>query len=531
MLLLLTRAMWRCFTHLVFPAIVLEAFLLTASPTFAASCESLASTALPHATVTMAETVLPGTFALSGSAGTAQGGAGPKFDDLAAFCRVMATSKPSSDSDIKIEVWLPVSGWNGKFQGTGNGCFGGAISYTAMADVLRTGSAGAATDTGHDSTKGCFVPGDGAFALGHPEKLKDFGERAYHDMTVDAKILIAAFYGSGPKLSFLDQCGGGSREGLSEVQRYPEDWDAVAAGGLDGYSTHHVLAQLWAWQATHKTEASYIPPSKYPILHEAALAACDVRDGVKDGVISDPTRCKFDPAVLKCKGVDGPNCLTAPQVEAARTIYTAPTNPRTKEKLFGPLLPGSELGWGAVAGPQPFAYAIDVFKYVAFKDPTWDIRTRPINFDSDVKLVDAPENLILDASDPDISKFIDRGGKLLMIGGWSDTPIAPSSNTQYFDALIEKMGPKRLKDSVRFYMVQGMGHCPGKAGPNAYYVDTFHIIQDWKERGIVPEDLIATHYVNGKEDRKVLVCQYPRVAIYKGSGDANDPANFSCKAR
>lgn len=490
----------------------------------AASCESLASTALPHATITLAEMVGPGAFKPPIAPGR-----GARFDNAPGFCRVAATVKPTADSDIKIEVWLPASGWNGKFQATGNGCFGGAINYGAMANVIRTGSATAGTNAGHDSTLGCAV-GAGDFVFGHPEKLKDFAERSFHEMTVDAKTLIAAFYGNRPKLSFLDECGGGARQALTEIQKFPEDYDAVAAGGLDGHSTHHVLGQLWVWQAAHKDEASYIPPSKYPLIHEAALAACDAQDGVKDGVISDPTHCKFDPGVLECKGSDTSNCLSAPQVEAARKIYTAPNNPRTHEQLFGPLLPGSELGWAAQAGAQPFGYGVDFFRYLVFKDPNWDPKTRPVNFDSDAKAADAPENRILNANNPDISKFIDRGGKLFIIGGWADTGIAPFSNTEYYDAMVAKMGPKKIKDSVRFYMVPDMGHCPGTAGPSAYAVDTFHLIQDWKEKGQTPGDLVLTHYINGNEDRKVLVCQYPNRAMYKGSGDINDPANYSCPA-
>jgi len=510
-----------------FLAILIIAAIICVLPASAATCESLASVSLPHATVASAEAIPAGTFKLPGGRAGANG---PRFDDLPSFCRVTATSKPSPDSDIKIEVWLPVvSSWTGKFQGTGNGCFGGAISYAQMADVLRNGNAAAATDTGHDSNIGCNPPGDGAFALGHPEKLEDFGERAYHEMTVDAKLLIPAFYGSAPKLSFLDLCGGGSREALSEVQRYPEDWDAVAAGGLDGYSTHHVIGQMWIWQAAHKTDASYIPPTKYPAIHQAALEACDALDGVKDGVIAEPSRCKFDPGVLECKSGDGPSCLTAPQVEAARAIYNAPSNPRTGEKLFGPLMPGSELGWGAVAGQNPFGYAIDFYRYAAFKDPAWDYRARPVNFDADVKLLDTPENHIVNARNPDVSKFLGRGGKLLLIGGWNDTAIAPFSNTSYFDALISKKMDRRFKDSIRFYMVPDMGHCPGKTGASAYDVDTFHVIQDWREKGKSPDPLIATHYVSGKEDRKVLVCRYPQVARYKGSGSTGDPANFACR--
>ena len=509
------------------PAILLIAVLLIPSVVSAASCESLASTALPHATITAAEIVAAGAFRLTAPP---PGGRGPQFGNAPSFCRVAATLKPTSDSDIKIEVWLPTSGWNGKFQPSGNGCFGGAINYGAMANHIRTGSATAGTNGGHDSDAGCAA-GAGAFVFGHPEKLKDFAERSFHEMTVDAKTLISAYYGNGPKLSFLDECGGGSRQALTEIQRFPDDYDAVAAGGLDGHSTHHVLGQLWVWQATHKDEASYIPPAKYPIIHRAAVEVCDARDGVKDGVISDPTRCKFDPGILECKGGDAASCLTAPQVEAARKIYTAPANPRTKQHLFGPLLPGSELGWAAQAGPLPFGYGADFFRYLVFKDPNWDPKTRPINFDSDATAADAAENLVLNANNPDISKFIDRGGKLFIMGGWADTGIAPFSNTEYYEAMVAKMGAKKMKDAVRFYMVPDMGHCPGTVGASAYAVDTFHIIQDWKEKGQAPDQLIMTHYVNGKEDRKVLVCQYPQIGTYKGSGDINDPANYSCKAR
>ena len=199
-------------------------------------CESLASTALPHASIGSAQLVAAGAFQPHVPVTP---GRGPRYDDLASFCRITIASKPTSDSDIKIEVWLPASNWNGKFQPTGNGCFGGAINYGAMGNVIRTGSATAGTNAGHDSTAGCAA-GAGTFVFGHPEKLKDFAERSFHEMTIDAKTLIAGFYGSGAK-SFLDECGGGARQALTEMQRYPEDYDAVAAGGLDGHSTHHSL--------------------------------------------------------------------------------------------------------------------------------------------------------------------------------------------------------------------------------------------------------------------------------------------------
>ena len=261
-------------------------------------CEQLRSLTLPNVTITAAESVAAG--------------AAP------AHCRVAAVLTPSSDSHIEMETWLPVSGWNGKFQAVGNGGWAGSISFDAMAAALREGYATASTDTGH---KSAVTPG-ASFALDHPEKLTDFGYRAVHEMTVTAKALIAAYYGTGAKLAYWNSCSNGGRQGLMEAQRYPDDFDGIVAGAPAANWTGRSLASLWVAQAVHKDEASYIPPAKYPLLNRAVLEACDALDGVRDGILADPMRCKFDPEVLRCAGADGPACLTAAQVEAARKIYT-----------------------------------------------------------------------------------------------------------------------------------------------------------------------------------------------------------------
>jgi feruloyl esterase len=499
--------------------VVLTAVLgLYVLPAMAAPCETLASTALPNATISVAETVAAGQF--TPPAATAGRGG---FQTLPAFCRVVAKLKPSSDSDINIEVWLPATGWNGNFQPAGNGNWGGSINFAEMANILRSGFATASTDTGHAGSVA-------SFAYGHPEKLVDFGYRAFHEMTVAAKALVSAYYGSGPKLSLINQCGGGSREALASIQRFPADYDAAGVIGFDGHKTTLHFGQIWLYQATHKEPASYIPPEKYPMIHQAILNRCDgLADGVKDGIVDNPEACPWNPEEIQCKEGDGSNCLTAAQVEAVRTIYTPVTNPKTKARVNSQVFKGSELGWGSAAGPDPFPNAVEFFKWVVFADPNWDYKTRPVNFDTDVAIAQGPALSALSAVNPDITGFLDRGGKILIVGGWADAAIAPGASIDYYKAVVAKMGADKVRDSVRLFMVPGMGHCLGTTGTDAFNFDSLKLLQDWREGGKAPEQIVATHYQNGKEAGTRLVCAYPQIAVYTGAGRPNDAANFVCK--
>src|ERR1700691_4866300 len=389
----------------------------------AATCESLSSLAVPHTTITLAQSVDAGQFTLPA------GAPGPNFKDLPAFCRVSATSTPTSDSEIKIEVWMPVSGWNGKLRGTGNGGLGGNLSFGGLSAAMQGGFAVVGEKTGQENGSD--------YALSQPEKIVAFGARPAHEMTITAKAAIAAFYGSAPKFSYMAECGGGSIAALKEAQKYPDDYNGVVVGAFASHLTHHTFAQMWIWQATHKDAASFIPPAKFPAIHEAALAACDAKDGVKDGVIEDPATCKFDPGVVECKGADNNTCLTAPQVEAARKLYAGPKNPRTGEQIYSPLYPGSELGWGQLTGDAPISIATDFMKYFALKDPNWDYKTRPINFDSDVALADQPANLPVNAIDPDIKKFVAHGGKMMLWGGWNDSGVPPLEVVNYYHNVVK----------------------------------------------------------------------------------------------
>ena len=474
------------------------AILAIGIPAMAATCESLASLSLPDTTITKAELVPAG-----------------GVDPTPAHCRIAATLKPTSDSDIKIEVWMPSSGWNGNFQAVGNGGWSGSISNAAMADAVRRGYATASTDTGHEG-------GSASFALGHPEKLIDYAYRSEHEMTVKAKSIIAAFYGNAPKLSYWNGCSAGGKQALKEAQRFPADFDGIIAGAPGNNWTGRAIESMWIAQAVHRDEAGYIPPEKYPLIHNVVLEACDSLDGVKDGLIEDPTRCHFDPKVLQCKDADSSSCLTAPQVEAARKIYSGAINPRTKQQIFPGLEPGSELGWATLAGPRPFAIGNDHFKYVVFKDPNWDYKT--LNFDGDVALAEKTDNGLINATDPNLKPFFGHGGKLIQYHGWNDWQISPLNSVHYYQSVLETLGGAgKVQESYRLFMVPGMGHCGGGEGPNRF--DMVSALEQWVEQRKPPAQIIAA---DAKIARTRPLCPYPQVAKYKGTGSIDDAANFAC---
>jgi len=483
----------------------------------AATCESLLTLTLANTTITSAQT------------GPAANVPNPDVvRNLPAFCRVTATLAPTSDSDIKVEVWLPAppaegapgnTAWNGKLQSVGNAAWGGVIPYPALATAVAAGYASAATDTGHVGNTAKFVPG-------HPEKLIDYGYRAVHEMTVAAKAIVAAFYGSPAQRTYWNGCSTGGRQGLMEALRYPADYDAVIAGAPVNYRTHQLTWELWIAQAVHRTEASYIPPAKYPAIHRAVLDACDANDGLKDGLIDDPRACKFDPKVLHCTAGDVASCLTAPQVEAARQIYSPAVVPSSKKEIFPALQPGSELAWGALAGQQPVAEAVEFFQYVVLNDPAWDYKT--LSFDTGAELADKAAGDVLNVIEPNLKPFFDRGGKLLMYHGWNDQFVAPVNSINYYTSILNAPATKgRLANSIRLFMAPGMNHCRAGEGPNTF--DAMGALDRWVARGEAPDRLDASHETAGTIDRTRPLCAYPTVARYNGSGSIDDAASFTCR--
>jgi feruloyl esterase len=439
--------------------------------------------------------------------------------DLPAFCRVAATLMPSADSDIKIEVWMPASAWNGKLQAVGNAGWSGAINYGGMANAVRRGYASASTDTGHNG-------GSAEFALGHPEKLIDFAYRSEHEMTVKAKAVIAAFYGSGPKLSYWNGCSSGGKQGLKEAQNYPDDYDGIIAGAPANNWVALLSADMMHSVTLLKDPASRIPEASLTLLHNAAVEACDGLDGVKDGVIQDPRQCHFDPSALLCKGTATEGCLTAAQVDAAKTIYGPFQNPRTHQEIFPGLEPGSEPGWGAFETQGVFPISNDYFRYVIYRDPNWDFRTFDV-----IRDVAAAEKLdhdnVLKAVDPNLAPFVSHGGKLILYHGWSDNLIAPLNSIHYFESVATKLGGlEKTEQSVRLFMVPGAGHCGG--GEGAINFDMIGPLEQWAERGIAPESVTASHRWGPKVDQTRPLCPYPLVAKFKGIGSTDDAANFTC---
>jgi len=481
------------------------------------SCESLLSFKASNTTITSAELVPAGAFSSppSGRSNAAQGFANP-----VAVCRVAATLKPSADSDIKVEVWMPSSGWNGKFQAVGNGGWAGLIDYPAMSAAVGRGYAASATDTGHT--------GDGgAFALGHPERFVDFAWRSEHEMTVSAKAIITAFYGSAPRFAYWNGCSTGGRQGLMEAQRFPGDYDGIIAGASANPRTQLNAAHLAVHQKVWRDPAGYIPAAKFPAIHAAVLDACDAIDGVTDRLIQDPTRCRFDPRVLACKGEDGPSCLTGPQIDAVTAIMSS-VKTRDGVEIFPGREPGAELGWGVLFGqPEPGPLAVDTFKYLLYKNPNWDWRT--FDLDRDVaKAVASPEVAIADAVDPDLSGFTKDGGKLLMYHGWSDPLVAPRASIKYYDSVLAAMGGTDKTSSwIRLFMVPGMGHCRPGDGPNTF--DAIASLERWVEQGQAPTQIVASQITKGKVDRTRPLCPYPEAAVYKGTGSIDEAANFACK--
>ena len=489
--------------------------VVSAMPLGAAPCENLGDLKLPDTTIALAQSVPAGGFAAAGGAGR---GGGNQFGDLPAFCRITATLKPSSDSNIKIEVWMPASNWNGKFEAVGNGGWNGNIDNNALATGLRRGYATAATDTGHEGGGGPWMQSQ--------EKLIDFGYRAVHEMTVNAKALIKAYYNNEAKLSYWNGCSAGGRQGLKASQKYPNDFDGIVAGAPALNSTGRAAFSVWIAQNMHKEEASYIPPAKYGPIHDAVLQACDAIDGVKDRVIENPRQCKFDPKVLQCSAGDSANCLTSPQVLSAQTMYKPVVNSKTQKSIFPGLEPGSEMGWATFGGPQAFGIGTQMYQFMVFKDPNWDYKK--LNFDSDMAAVDKIENGVVNAMDPNLKPFFARGGKMIQYHGWADQQIPSGSSVEYYQSVLDTMGGiGKVKENYRLFMVPGMGHCGGGDGPSSF--DMLAALEQWVEKGKAPDSIPAAHLTNGQPDRTRILCPYPQVATYKGSGSTDDAANFACK--
>lgn len=475
----------------------------------AGACEDLTLLIIPNTIVTSATPV---------AAGSAQTrGRGPG-EMLPAYCRVVAIAKPTNDSEIHLEVWLPTpEAWNGKFVGTGNGGYSSAFSIADMARALSRGYATAGSDTGHQGA-------DLKFGSGHMEKIEDWGFRAVHVMTENAKLIARKYYGSFPKHSYFTGCSTGGHQALSEAQRYPADYDGIVAGDPGNERVHLNANFLWAYTALYKEPNSALPVAKLPLITKAALAQCDAGDGIKDGIIADPRNCKFDPAVLLCSNGDQLTCLTQPQIDAVKKIYAGPRNPRTGVSIMPGFPVGSEAGWAAYFVGQPAPARIDFWRLWVFDNPSWDWR----NFDFDADLDYADRKLAaVNAVNTDLREFKANRGKLLVYHGWADPVVPPEATIRYYEGVQKAMGGARnTSEFARLFMVPGMGHCSGGAGPSSF--DALGALDEWVTSGTAPAKMIASHSTNGKVDRTRPLCPYPAVAKWNGVGSTDDATSFAC---
>lgn len=508
------------------------------------NCEKLSALKIADTTIASAQSVAAGAFvgqpAPFGGADLAT-----LYKTLPAFCRVVAEAKPTADSDIKVEVWLPASGWNGKLQGIGNGGFAGLIDEMQLGMALKHGYAATATDTGHAGS-----PIDAAWAMGHPEKIVDFGHRGIHEMTRVAKAVVQAYYAKAPQRSYFAGCSDGGREALMEAQRYPGDYDGILAGAPANNWTPLLTTAAYDTQALTMDAGSFIPPAKIATIASAVNTACDGLDGVRDGILNDPRQCHFDPATIQCKADDSDKCLTAAQVVTLKKLY-AGTPDSAGHIVFPGYLPGAEEGqggWGLwITGPAPAkslmaAFGNGFFSDFVYEKTDWDMKT--FNVDGGLKAANEKTAQALNATDPDLKAFKARGGKLILYHGWNDPAISALNTVNYFESVIQTMGQKDVDSFARLYMVPGMQHCGDGPGPDSFgqvgelkFDDTTHSVdaalEKWVEKGKAPDAIIASRFegqerTNAKMTRPL--CPYPQAAKYKGTGDTNDAGNFVCEA-
>lgn len=518
----------------------------------AQTCESLKTLKLDHASVVSAVSVE--TAPLKQPAGLP--GKLPAIT-IPSHCEVTAVSRPTSDSEITIQLWLPSpSAWNGKYLQRGNGGWAGFISPTTLAGPLLRGYAVSATDDGHHIEG--MMP-DASWAIGHPEKLIDFGYRALHETATHSKAILEAYYTKPAAKAYFQGCSDGGREALMEAERFPEDFDGIIAGAPANHWTHHLTGFVWNEIALDAKPESKISVSQLAAIQKSSLAACDALDGVKDGLIDDPRQCHFDPSVLLCKGAPGADCLTQPQIDALAKIYAGPKSPTTGEPIYPGYEPGTEAdpaGWIVwIVGPIQSAFGNTFYGQAVFENPHWDWHS--IDFDRDLRLADEKTASILNSYNPDLRSFRDHGGKLIQYHGWGDAAIAPRDSIAFYekvDAFLKRYpdprstGAADIQSFYRLFMVPGLQHCAGGSGPvnfgnddfaasSGLPVDADHDIllalDRWVNQGVAPDKLIGSGKLPaGTKPEGVPLtrplCAYPAVAHYTGSGDTNSAENFAC---
>jgi feruloyl esterase len=429
------------------------------------------------------------------------------------------------DSDIKSELWMPaLSSWTGRFLAVGSGGNSGSIQYAAMSSGLTSGYATLSTDNGHQGN-------DQGYAVGHPEKVIDFGHRAQAVTAVAGKALTQAFYEEPAKKSYWLGCSQGGGKGMMQSQRYPENFDGIVAGSPVFDWVGSQFAAAWVSVKGMRDPGLWVPREKLLAIHSAVLAACDSKDGLTDGLIQQPQRCNFDPAAMACPaGTDNNACLTPGQVTSMQRYYAPVTRPDGSQ-IYAGYAPGSEgnsLWLGATAPNGNWA---GFWPNVVYENPVYSI-VASLNVDTDFDYNNAKAKLAqhYDAVSTDLMAFSDRGSKLLIWHGYNDSAVSAYHTQNYVDAVIARYGAVHTSQFMKTFFVPGVNHCGGGEGPAPDQMQMLDQMVDWVEKGVAPVSVLGTHRTGSVVDRTMPICAYPQVARYKGSGDSKDATNFVCGA-
>ncbi|MEN8503549.1 MULTISPECIES: tannase/feruloyl esterase family alpha/beta hydrolase [Paraburkholderia] len=491
-------------------------------------CQQLAKMVFPIATFTTVGEIHAGDFTAPDTT---------IVKNLPEFCRVAASLTPSSDSNIRVEVWMPAEGWNGKYLGLGNGGYAGLLDYPSLGAGISRGYAVAHTDMGtYPATS--F---DGKPLMGHPEKWIDWGYRSTHLMTMFAKAVAQQYYSAAPTKSYFMGCSTGGGQAIHEATQYPADYDGVIVGAPanDRIGTHIGIATSWELLTTKN---GGVPAAKLNLLYNEVVSACDSLDGVTDGIISQPDQCKFNPATLQCKGADAANCLTASQVGAIEALYAGVSNSSTGETIYPPFKKGSEQQWLPITFfPGPVPPFGDLFNWVLganFSFETFD-------YVNDTATMNSVLGPILNATSPDLTTFKSRGGKIIAFNGLADPLIPAGGLESYLEKVAKSAGDSR--SFVRLFEVPGMGHCSGGIGVNKFGSsistdapfpgdssrDLLAALDKWADSGAAPDRIVATKFADDDQTKGVVtrtfpLCPYPQVAKYDGHGDISQESSYTC---
>ena len=475
---------------------------LSAAQAQSSACEALISLGLADGVINNAEYVDAGSFNLPTTRAT------DAYSALGAFCRISAVLSPVEGSNIQIEVWLPVEGWNNKLVAVGNGGLAGSISYDALASAVAEGFAAVSTNTGHE--------GQDPFFLKDRVLLADFAYRAIHEMTVTAKSVVTNYYSVNPRFTYFSGCSTGGRQALTAAQRYPDDFDGIVAGAPANSTVRMTMQQLWNSRVVNSMRDMDLSSEDFAKLNDYVLSSCDSLDGLEDGLIENPAMCLADPA-----NVAG---FSQEEIEALRLIYQGAVNPVSGELIYPGFAKGSELAWTAMVRKEPFSYSNDMQTLVVNQDPAWDFMT--LDYSRDLSILDDRVNALgMQAINPDISEFINNGGKLLLYHGWNDPLISPFNTINYYNEVLTTIGSE-AQDAISLFMMPGVNHCAGGIGFDTW--SKLQVIDDWRESGQSPERINAAHLEDGIETTRPL-CAYPQVAVYTSRGDASDAASFECR--